>query len=97
MTSTPNLEESGARALGALALSGIKVLDLGQWEAGSTCAQALAFLGADVFKIERPGNGDPARIVPTDSADFNSIFFLVLISTKRGSRSISVVTRAGKF
>jgi formyl-CoA transferase len=84
MKATPNLDKSGLPAVAARALSGVKVLDLGQWEAGSTCAQALAFLGADVFKIERPGSGDPARIVPTDSPDFDSIFFLVLNLNKKG-------------
>lgn len=66
-----------------LALSGIKVLDLTQWEAGSACAQALAFLGADVIKVERPGNGDPARIASADSPDMDSLYFLVLNSNKR--------------
>ena len=66
------------------ALDGIRVLDLTQWEAGSTCAQSLAFLGADVIKIERPTGGDPARIASLDSPDQDSIYFLVLNSNKRG-------------
>jgi formyl-CoA transferase len=65
------------------ALSGIKVLDLTQWEAGSVCAQSLAFLGAEVIKIERPGNGDPARIASADSATEDSLYFLVLNSNKK--------------
>src|ERR1700742_2923979 len=65
------------------ALTGVKVLDLTQWEAGSACAQSLAFLGADVLKVERPKVGDPARIASADSPDADSLYFLVLNSNKR--------------
>ncbi len=65
------------------ALDGIRVLDLTQWEAGSMCVQSLAFMGADVIKIERPGVGDSARIASADAADMDSLFFLVLNSNKR--------------
>ena len=43
------------------ALDGMKVLDLTQYEAGTTCSQYLANLGATVYKIENPGVGDPGR------------------------------------
>ena len=65
------------------ALAGVRVLDLTQWEAGSACAQSLAFLGADVIKIERPQGGDPARIASADTPDADSLYFLVLNSNKR--------------
>jgi formyl-CoA transferase len=47
------------------------------------CAQSLAFLGADVIKIEKPQGGDPARIASADSPDADSLYFLVLNSNKR--------------
>ncbi len=45
----------------AKALADLKVLDLTQWEAGPQSTLMMAFLGADVVKVEPPGTGDPAR------------------------------------
>lgn len=77
------------------ALDGVKVLDLTQWEAGSMCAEALAFLGADVIKIERPQGGDAARIASVDRADADSLFFLVLNTNKR-SVAVDLRVEEGK-
>ncbi len=47
------------------ALEGLRILDMTQYEAGTSCTQALAWMGADVVKIESPTIGDPGRAVGT--------------------------------
>ena len=64
------------------ALDGLRILDMTQYEAGTACTQALAWLGADVVKVEPPGTGDPGRGgFGTESRD--SEYFCVWNSNKR--------------
>ena len=65
------------------ALDGMRILDLTQYEAGTSCTQALAWLGADVVKVERPGTGDPGRASFEDYGSDESDYFLNWNSNKR--------------
>ena len=65
------------------ALAGIRVVDLTNNQAGPSCGQILAWLGADVIKVEEPGNGDVARYSQKDRPDADALFFLAFNANKR--------------
>jgi formyl-CoA transferase len=68
------------------ALDGIRVIDFTHDQAGPSCTQILAWLGADVIKIERPPSGDRARrLWNSDNPNVDSYFFLLLNSSKRST------------
>ena len=72
------------------ALDGLRILDMTQYEAGTACTQCLAWLGADVVKVEPPKTGDPGRGATGDAE-----YFIVWNSNKR-SITIDLRNPAGR-
>ena len=77
------------------ALEGVRVLDMTHVQSGPTCTQILAWFGADVIKIEKPGEGDPTRSQLRDISGVDSLYFTMLNSNKRGM-TLNPKTEAGK-
>jgi len=65
------------------ALKGVKILDMTHVQSGPTCTQLLAWFGADVVKVERPGVGDATRGQLRDVPEADSLYFTMLNSNKR--------------
>jgi formyl-CoA transferase len=65
------------------ALEGIKILDFTHVQSGPTCTQLLAWFGADVIKVERPGVGDITRGQLQDIPGVDSLYFTMLNHNKR--------------
>src|SRR5262249_24065960 len=68
-------------------LSGIRILDAARVLAGPFCGQLLGDLGADVFKLERPGHGDDTRAWGPPFVGPLSAYFL---SCNRNKRSVTL-------
>jgi formyl-CoA transferase len=74
------------------ALEGIRILDMTHVQSGPTCTQLLAWFGADVIKVERPG-GDITRGQLRDLPGVDSLYFTMLNGNKR---SITLDTKNPK-
>src|SRR5437667_11999568 len=78
-----------------LPLKGIKVIDFTGVQAGPACTQLLAWFGADVLKVERPGVVDVTRNQLRDIPDLDALYFTMLNSNKR-SLEVNTKTPEGK-
>jgi formyl-CoA transferase len=65
------------------ALDGLRILDFTHVQSGPTCTQLLAYMGADVIKVERPGAGDITRGQLRDVPNADSLYFTMLNGSKR--------------
>src|SRR5438552_8004827 len=72
------------------ALDGVRILDFTHVQSGPTCTQRLAWMGADVVKVERVGSGDITRGQLRDIPDVDSLYFTMLNHNKR---SITIDTK----
>ncbi|WP_407941258.1 formyl-CoA transferase [Mesorhizobium xinjiangense] len=77
------------------ALEGVRILDFTHVQSGPTCTQLLAWFGADVIKVERPGTGDITRGQLRDLAEADSLYFTMLNHNKR-SITLNTKTEQGK-
>src|SRR5215470_2250498 len=75
-------------------LKGVRVLDLSQFEAGPSSTEALAWLGAEVVKVENPKAGDPGRVILSEP-DRDSFYFLSFSANKK-SLAIDLKSGVGK-
>ena len=76
-------------------LEGVRILDFTHVQSGPTCTQLLAWMGADVIKVERPGVGDATRKQLVDVEGADSLYFTMLNHNKR-SLTLNSKTPEGK-
>jgi len=77
------------------ALTGVRILDFTHVQSGPTCTQLLAWMGADVIKVERPGEGDATRAQLRDIPGVDSLYFTMLNHNKR-SVTLNAKTPKGR-
>jgi formyl-CoA transferase len=76
-------------------LDGIRIIDFTHVQAGPACTQLLAWYGADVIKVERPGSGDVTRSQLRDIPGADAVYFTMLNGNKR-SLTLDTKTQEGK-
>jgi formyl-CoA transferase len=76
-------------------LDGIRIIDFTHVQAGPACTQLLAWYGADVIKVERPGAGDVTRSQLRDIPGADALYFTMLNGNKR-SLTLDTKTAEGK-
>src|SRR6266704_467737 len=75
-------------------LAGVRVLDLSQFEAGPSCTEALAWLGAEVVKIENPKGGDPGRVILGEPG--GASYYFMTFNANKKSLALDLKSAAGK-
>ena len=75
-------------------LQGVKIVDLTQFEAGPSCTEALAWMGAEVVRIENPKMGDPGRRLRPGQPDDDPYYFHAFNANKK-SITVNLKSPAG--
>ena len=70
-------------------LAGIRVLDLTQFEAGTTCTEALAWMGADIAKVENPKGGEAGR------TSFGDAYYFMMYNANKRSITVNLKSDRG--
>src|SRR5256884_6315697 len=70
-------------------LSGIRVLELTQFEAGTTCTEALAWMGADIAKVENPKGGEAGR------TGFGDAYYFMMYNANKRSLTVNLKSERG--
>src|SRR6201998_125986 len=76
-------------------LEGVRIVDFTQFEAGPTCTEALAWLGAEVVKIENPSRGDPGRRIAAADPKNNDSFYFKILNANKKSATVDLKTERG--
>jgi formyl-CoA transferase len=78
-------------------LKGVKVVDLTQFEAGPACTEALAWMGAEVVKVENPKRGDPGRQVTGSGPGSTDSYYFKILNANKKSITVDLKTPQGAF